>query len=288
MMYDSKFLAVIKVNSKVLREFKDTVYIPFGSEYQISIKNLHVKRAIAHITIDGTEAVPGGLIINANQTIDLERFVKDLNKGNRFKFIERTESIEQHRGVKMEDGLIRIEFQYEIDYPKFEFPKKWEEPGYNPWGGGYYPPGYPSWGQTGDGRWLNSQPTSVSGSTDSGIQTKGILRGAVATSACCDQLSAQAMNISTASVGKAQSFMNDAGITVPGSESSQKFSSVLGFPVEVEKHVIVLKLLGETPENKPVQTPVTVKHKPTCITCGRTNKANAKFCTNCGTALNIV
>ena len=47
MMYESKLAAAIKVNGKVLREFnKDTVYIPFGSEYSILLKNLNTKRAI--------------------------------------------------------------------------------------------------------------------------------------------------------------------------------------------------------------------------------------------------
>jgi rRNA maturation endonuclease Nob1 len=57
--------------------------------------------------------------------------------------------------------------------------------------------------------------------------------------------------------------------------------------MEAEKHSIVLKLLGETPDNKPVEKAVTVKHKPKCVTCGKQNKAHAKFCTECGTALEI-
>jgi hypothetical protein len=57
--------------------------------------------------------------------------------------------------------------------------------------------------------------------------------------------------------------------------------------MDPEKHSIVLKLLGETPDNKPVLKPVTVKAKPKCTTCGRQNKAHAKFCVECGTALEI-
>ena len=82
--------------------------------------------------------------------------------------------------------------------------------------------------------------------------------------------------------------LNDAGITVPGSISEQKFQVVAGFQTEDEKHVIILRLLGETADNKPVVKPVTVKAKPKCITCGRVNKATAKFCQDCGTALEIV
>jgi tRNA(Ile2) C34 agmatinyltransferase TiaS len=57
--------------------------------------------------------------------------------------------------------------------------------------------------------------------------------------------------------------------------------------MEAEKHSMVIKLLGETPDNKPVLQPVTVERKPECVTCGKKNKATAKFCTECGTALEI-
>ena len=81
---------------------------------------------------------------------------------------------------------------------------------------------------------------------------------------------------------------NDAGITVPGSKSDQSFQSVRSFPTEATTHTIVLKLLGETEDNQRVRKAVTVKAKPKCVTCGRVNKATAKFCTECGTSLNIL
>jgi len=80
---------------------------------------------------------------------------------------------------------------------------------------------------------------------------------------------------------------NDAGITVEGSKSNQSFTTVSSFSLEPAKHSIVLKLLGETPDNKPVVKNVTVKTKPRCKTCGHQNKATAKFCTHCGTSLEI-
>ena len=97
--------------------------------------------------------------------------------------------------------------------------------------------------------------------------------------------SAEAMN--TPQIAN-QVFFNDAGITVPGSISDQKFKTVSRFLKEQEVHVMVLKLLGETSEGTPVIQPVTVKAKPTCTSCGRVNKATAKFCSECGTALQIV
>jgi hypothetical protein len=81
--------------------------------------------------------------------------------------------------------------------------------------------------------------------------------------------------------------MNEVGITVPGSKSTQKFTETTMGIMETETHNIVLKLLGETADNITIRKPVTVKAKPKCVTCGKQNKANAKFCTECGTALEI-
>ena len=80
---------------------------------------------------------------------------------------------------------------------------------------------------------------------------------------------------------------NDAGITVSGSRSDQKFSTTYMGAMNSEKFSMVIRLLGETPDNRPVLKPVTVKAKPKCVTCGRLNKATAKFFVECGTALEI-
>ena len=114
-MYNSKFVASIRADGSILREFKDHVYMPFGSEYSIVLKNLRSVRAIVHVFIDGTDHTPGGLVVNAGSTVDLERSLANsgLLEGNRFKFIERTAAVEAHRGSKIGDGIVRIEFDFE-------------------------------------------------------------------------------------------------------------------------------------------------------------------------------
>jgi hypothetical protein len=87
--------------------------------------------------------------------------------------------------------------------------------------------------------------------------------------------------------GMATMDWNDVGITVPGSKSEQRFVTVTLGALEDIKHTIVLKLLGETPNNKPVLKPVTVFTKQKCTTCGKTSKARSKFCSHCGTSLEI-
>jgi hypothetical protein len=124
MMYSNQFAAAIKVNNKILREFGETVYLPFGSEYQIRLKNLNTTRAKVTVEIDGQNVTDGGLVIDSFQTVDLERFIRNgnLSEGNRFKFIERTSKIEDHRGIKLEDGLITIRYEYELSYaPLYDF-----------------------------------------------------------------------------------------------------------------------------------------------------------------------
>ena len=117
-MYNNKLAGAIKVNNKVLREFKDTVYLAFGSEYSIYLKNLSTVRALINVFVDGDNIVPGGLVLNAGQEIELERSIKNgnMNEGNKLKFIERIGAIEQHRGIKLEDGLVRVEYQFEKVY----------------------------------------------------------------------------------------------------------------------------------------------------------------------------
>lgn len=254
-MYANKLVASLKANGKILREFKDTVYIPFGSEYSILLKNLDTRRVIVNVYIDGDNMTPNGFVLYGGQEVDLERSIKNnnLNEGNRFKFIERTGSIEKHRGIKLEDGLIRVEYQFEKVMPAFQsYPSIWYNNTYNTTG--------------------NWSTPSLRGLTVSGVSgtstTLGIAQNSV-------------QNCSTG-------YLNDAGITVPGSVSNQKFTTASWFATEAEKHSIVLKLLGETPDNKIVSQPITVKSKPKCVTCGKQNKATAKFCTECGTGLQIV
>lgn len=282
-MYESKLAAAIKVNGKVLREFnKDTVYIPFGSEYSILLKNLNTKRAVVNITIDGQNIVEGGLVLNTGQEVDLERFVKNgnLTEGNRLKFIERTETIEQHRGIKLEDGLVKVEFQFE------------QPPRPITWINDRYPTYTPSqWNTTYGGVQSSANPSfNVSGVLRSvDFSANGATVQAQATAAvnqyCADNGIKNTSNVHDGMATMDCAF-NDAGITVPGSKSTQKFSTVYMGAMEDEKFSMVFRILGDVGQAK-VSKPVTVKHKVKCTTCGRQNKATAKFCTECGTALEI-
>lgn len=305
-MYNNKLVASLKANGKILREFKDTVYMPFGVEYSVLLKNLHTTRAVVNVFIDGENAVPGGLVIDPGQSVDLERWIKNgnLTEGNRFKFIERTAAIENGpRGIKEEDGLIRIEYQFEIPRPIINISPIYGS-NYFP----HYPPGVRGWTNTSSGTSASEYPGVVdkyskpdqgwiqaSGATFSQVNVNGVLRGVdyskgeatkAAAAAAINQVAPQSAELH-AGMATMDWCANETGITVPGSKSEQKFQTTTVGALDPTIHNIVLRIVGDLGHNKPVEKPVTVKHKPKCITCGKQNKAHAKFCVECGTALEI-
>lgn len=297
-MYSQKLVASIKVKGKILREFKDTVYIPFGVEYSVLLKNLNTVRAVVNVFIDGENAVPGGLVIDPGRSVDLERWIKNgnLTEGNKFKFIERTAKIEEGpRGIKEEDGLIRVEYQFEIPRPVINVS--------NIIGGqftGYYPPGvrgsmseYP--GVVDKFSAINNSWIQASGATYS-TNVGGAMRGVdfsangaamqASASAAIDKVVPHATELHDGAATM-DWCANETGITVPGSKSTQSFQTTTVGALDPTKHSIVLHIVGDLGHNKPVEQPVTVKHRPKCTTCGKQNKAHAKFCVECGTALEI-
>ncbi len=296
-MYGNKLAAAIKVNGKVLREFKDTVYIPFGSEYSILVKNLHTTRAVVNIFLDGENVVPGGLVVDPGREVNLERYVKNgnLSEGNRFKFIERTQAIEDGpRGIKLEDGLIRIEHQFEQARPIINVAPTWTTTT-TTWNNGHTT----IWndrmygGSTGISGSLGDRFSVTASGATCQANVNGVLRGIdyskgesvkATAAAAINKVAPQSTEIHD---GAATMDWCDTGITVPGSKSTQTFTHVTMGLMEAATHSMVIKLLGDLGNNKPVTKPVTVAHKPKCVTCGKQNKAKAKFCTECGTALEI-
>ncbi len=290
MMYGNKLAAAVKVNGRVLREQKDTVFCPFGVEYSLVIKNLNTVRALVRVSIDGQDATEGtSLIVEPNQSVELERFIRggNLNEGNRFKFIERTKKIEDGpRGIGVEDGLIRIEYEFEKVQPPVTDVNHHHYHHYYHWDRKYY------WDKN---IWytntygISSSTASERDQTRSGspLRSKNLnLENSVVSSS--NTVSAAAQNFAVPqNASETTSFVNDAGITVPGSVSNQKFNVGSWFPTDGQQHALVIKIVGAVGEQA-VVTPVTVRAKPKCVTCGHTNKATAKFCSQCGTGLDLV
>ena len=124
MSFQKGFVGSILVNNKPLREFnyegQRTVKVPFDSEYIIRLKNKNNVRAKVSVSIDGTNVLNGGkLILEPNDTFDLERFVDQMDKGSKFKFMSLVKGAvtgEIQDPYSNDNGLIEIKFEKEIYY----------------------------------------------------------------------------------------------------------------------------------------------------------------------------
>lgn len=323
MMYQKSgnYVACVKVDGKILREDADgVVNLPFGAEFSILLKNLNSVRAVAKVTVDGIEASGHGIIIPANGSVDLERFLKrdgDMSRGNKFKFIERTAGIEEHKGIGAEDGLIRIEYLTEVqpevrktvvEHVQHVYRHPWYWNSYPYWPNPYYGGQIITSSSVGSSESFMYQ--SAQGAA--GAPGQSIIQSSNMQAAQTQNVGAAAMNMAETSVlrsnfgassptrsmqssadpGGAQEVerspaANNVGITVPGAESNQRFSTGEWFKTETASHVIVLQLRGIV-GGKPVVAAVTVKTKKKCPTCGTASKSNVQFCGKCGTSLSIL
>lgn len=251
-MYSDRLAVAIQTNGKILREFGDTVFVPFGTEYSILIKNLNSVRCAVTISIDGDDVMSGGrFIVPANSSINIERFITsgNLSAGNRFKFIERTANVSAHRGGdRVDDGLIRIEYEFETVRPA---PSIRRQPTWNE----------PTWNQLGN-RLIDTAIDHIP------------------TTWCNSP--AHVDNYASVTYRSAAT-----GITTKGSVSNQRFVDAAPIHTDGKPLSMVIRLRGET-ENSQVLEPITVKQKPKCTGCGRTNKSSSKFCAECGTSLIII
>lgn len=299
MMYSQLFVTCIKVNGRILKETKGEVRVPFGSEYSVLIKNLNSVRAIFKLSIDGKDTSDyseGKIIIPANQSVEIERYIAggNFHEGNKFKFIERTDAVEKHRGVGAEDGLVRVEFWKEVIRPYvpyipstpyvFERRNPCPDPWRNPWDRRdrrrSNPFGRNLYKNSGIMRGVSGNTTSTSGPTswDSNSMLESSFSDSVQTSGRINANSVQ-FNTSYST--------SDVGVTAPGGISSQQFTIGSYFETEPNSEVIVLHLKGDV-GGKKVQVPEIARVKQPCVSCGKANKANAKFCSHCGTGLELV
>lgn len=210
MVFNSNFVATIKANGKVLNENRTTegaIYLlPFQSEYSILLKNLNSKRALVNISIDGEDVLNGNsIVILPQQTFELERFVENLNEGNKFKFIEKTEQISNHRGNNISDGIISISYRFEIEFPIIS-PNRNILRNTN----------------SGEYSWNTNNSPLLCNSYDGSIHNSSM--------------------VYSSSVG---STISDSGITVKGEKSNQTFTTTTIGLLESRTHVINIMLRGE-------------------------------------------
>jgi hypothetical protein len=265
-MYKNNFVATIKSNGKILREKKGCVMLPFGSEYSVLLKNLDSRNAVMKLSIDGDDVLDGHrVIVPGDSTIELKGRMKEEKVRHRFKFIKKTEKISNYRGDRPDDGLVRVEYWFEkstVSWCSPNYPLKYKHYITGDWftTSDYYDNLHDFDGSTG-----RFDPNSVRQSITGSITSNPVMSNYSYTSGP----------------------IGDDGITVQGSKVRQDFVYEQTSPLEEQSHVIVLQLRGITDKGTKISMPVTVKTKFRCPTCGKKSKSSARWCSSCGTNLEI-
>ncbi len=282
MTYKDNFVVEVKCNGKIMRVKNDSTYLPYGSEYSLLLKNLNSRKASIHVHIDGQDVLDySSLILEPNSTSELKGFFNGSVVKNNFKFIHKTKEIQDHRGDKVDDGLIRVEFAFEK--PPSEIIKKTilhEHHHHDPFYWNHHDWFY------GDStvKYSSSMPLSSYTVNDSG--DKDVMRGVVENSSgnfdSCESINyVQADSLGVESLGQP---LDDEGITVKGSDCHQAFRYGAIGELEQSK-VITLQLKGMSGGGAAVQTPLTIKTRLECSSCGKKSKSSFKYCPSCGTYL---
>jgi len=246
-MYSNNFVCAVKSGGKVLREEGHVVYLPFGSHYSLLLKNLSSRRASVKIQIDGNDALFGkSLVVSANSSVELERYVNSCDNGPKFKFIQKTKELRDCRSDRIDDGLIVVKYAFEK--PPVSVPVTYSQQSCFINYPVYYPVTLPVY------------------STGSPNTTGSII-------VMCSNGSGSSTNCTLSS--------NCSGITVPGEDSDQKFINGYIGELELCQHTIVIQLSGYYGD-KPLEKPITVKEKKKCIVCDKETDFVNNFCPYCG------
>ena len=278
MVYVEKFIAVVKTGGKILREQGDVVQLPFGSEYELLLKNMNSRKANVNISIDDVDVLNRhSIVLDANSELTLEGFMNnDGTVKNRFKFIQKTEQIVEHRGDKIDDGMIRIEYAFEkevvdvIERRTILHDHLYGWPYFYPF---HHPYRISSVGtlRKMDAVFGATSKKLMSSSIGSSVSGSAGEKGYTSSINCCQS---------------APDIDKDEGITVKGSETEQEFKRAYISELEDPK-VIILRLKGYKGKAK-IQVPLLIKTKQACSSCGKKNKSSSKFCSDCGTYLESI
>jgi hypothetical protein len=264
MVYSNNFAVALLAQPRrdVVREFQENgsnfAYLPFGTEYALRLKNINSKTAVVSVEIDGEDVLSNNqLIVLPNDYVDLEGFMENMQITHRFKFIEKTDKIANFRGNKIEDGLIRVSWRFEkpSENVRIKADDPWRNP-YNPW-------------VNPNIHWnTNVHPgEKIKASVNFSTQTP-------------DNCAIDSTQIETQNILRS---FNDEGITVKGENIDQGVHRSYVGDLESQEHVIVLKLKGKKEDSTKVESPIYVRIKTRCPTCGTKTKSSYKFCPNCGT-----
>jgi len=259
MVFKDNFVAVVVCGGRILRELDGAVTLPFGSDYSLKLKNMESRKALVDVSIDGDDVLNGNrIVMSPNSDMTLDGFMDGQDVRNRFRFINKTKEIVDHKGDKIDDGIIRIEYRFEKRAAEIVYDYHYigdhRAPivryDYRPW--------------FGIDRISTSSPPLMRDST-------------------CKYSSGQmdsAVDVSFTSIPTA-----DEGITVRGGDANQHFQRGHIGDTETNSHVMTIKLRGTTDSGAVIEEAVTVQTKLKCANCGKASKSSQKYCDRCGTRL---
>lgn len=300
-MYRDSYALALMVDGKIQKEADDgTVLIPFGSEYALRLKNKLRKRAVTDVFIDGRKAAEG-IVIPANGTVDLERFVENgqLSEGKKFKLV-RVDDTRVEQPNDSENGIIEVNFYPEKDVPVIE-KTVIHEYRHDCWNYHNHFVGHCSgccsnnycgichpWKYTSGPVWMSSSGNVTltmnagdftsgvvsGGSVGQGITSNSVDLGAIVKTSSLDSKSMQAsVHVNNVMPMNASMNVGEAAATVQGSLSSQKFTTVY-FDVD-RSNPVTLRLKAKG----------LAKLLDACTQCGYKRKKDDKYCKNDGTQL---
>jgi len=272
MAYEQQFVAVVEQGGRVLREHDGVVRMPFGEDYGLRLKNLGSRRAVVSVSIDGEDVLGGKRVVaEPDSETRLDGFMDQSGRVRwRFRFIRKTEEIVEHRGDRLDDGVIRVEFRFERERPEvrrvttihndewYNYRPLWP---YDPWRPYVRP------------HLLHYEPLVYRGGSPTITWSTSNTTGTLTCSAMPCTLTAS------------RSPMADEGITVKGDRAEQDFRPICTDELEEASHVIVIRLRGASTAGQLVKRVVTTRQRLACPTCGRESRSDAEYCSRCGTAL---
>ena len=270
-MYQNGFVVAVKINNQTVEERDGKVVMPFDSEYSLMLKNRNDRKSVARVYIDGEEVTKTGrLILDANDSINLERYIVDMNNGARFKFVPLSDDRVHDKGDS-EKGFIEVRFQlvkptqsqvivheeHIYHHKHHHWNDWWDQPYYT---GPFYTT-FGNSGNSGSGGTTCGNFTSLATNTSSDV-TK--------TFSCSDaKIEAKV---------EGNQLIEEGGATIKGSNSSQKFSYSYVGELEAQETVIRFQLVGT--KDKKVAEQYMKTH---CVQCGRKYGATDLYCATCGT-----
>lgn len=273
-MYQNGLVVTIKINGKTVEEKDCKVVIPFNSEYSLMLKNRNDRKAVARIYIDGEEVTKkGSLIIDANGSINVERFIDDMDRGKKFKFVPISDSRVDDKGDS-EKGFVEVRFQLvkpvlnnfiiheeHIHHKHHHYDYDWYfcKP--------YYvdhitPFDVPVYGSP--HIYCNSSPTISKG-----------FGGSTMTSNITSDVTS---NVRDEAFIQDNHLIEERGATIKGSNSSQKFCYSYVGELEAQETVIRFQLIGSR-DLRIINQYV----KTHCTQCGKAYDINDNYCAKCGT-----